>query len=72
MFLQINFERYGLAPTTARLFGVFRVVEAPTPTVWRFGSVYSFGSVGNLYQKMHFAGSNPATDPKRMKSCYTR
>ena len=32
--------------------------------LWRFESVHGFGSVGNLYQKMHFSGSNPATDPK--------
>ena len=33
--------------------------------MWRFESVHSFCSVGNLYIKMHFVGSNPATDPKR-------
>ena len=27
-------------------------------------SVHGFASVGNLYQKMHFAGSNLSTDPK--------
>ena len=32
--------------------------------MWRFESVHSFASVGNLYQKMHFAGSNLSTDPK--------
>ena len=32
--------------------------------VWRFESVHDFGFDGNLYQKMHFAGSNPATEPK--------
>ena len=32
--------------------------------LWRFESVHGFASVGNLYQKMHFAGSNPAIDPK--------
>ena len=37
------------------------------PTVWRFESVHSFVSVGNLYQKMHFAGSNLSTDPKYPK-----
>ena len=26
--------------------------------------IHSFASVGNLYQKMHFTGSNPATDQK--------
>ena len=32
--------------------------------MWRFESVHGFASVGNLYQKMHFAGSNLSTDPK--------
>ena len=32
--------------------------------MWRFESIHGFASVGNLYQKMHFAGSNPATDRK--------
>ena len=32
--------------------------------LWRFESVHGFASVGNLYQKMHFAGSNLSTDPK--------
>ena len=31
--------------------------------MWRFESVHGFASVGNLYQKMHFAGSNLSTDP---------
>ena len=38
--------------------------------MWRFESVHVFGSVGNLYQKMHFAGSNLSTDPKRPKCIY--
>lgn len=38
--------------------------------MWRFESIHSFGAVGNLYQKMHFAGSNPATDPKCPKCIY--
>ena len=38
--------------------------------VWRFESVHSFGSVGNLYQKMHFVGSNLSTDPKCPKCIY--
>ena len=38
--------------------------------VWRFKSVHGFASVGKLYQKMHFAGSNPATDPKCPKCIY--
>ena len=38
--------------------------------MWRFESVHSFGSVGNLYQKMHFAGSNLSTDPKCPKCIY--
>lgn len=38
--------------------------------MWRFESVHGFGAVGNLYQKMHFAGSNPATDPKCPKCIY--
>ena len=33
-------------------------------SVWRFESVHGFASVGNLYQKMHFAGSNLSTDRK--------
>ena len=40
--------------------------------MWRFESVHGFASVGNLYQKMHFAGSNLSWDPKRMKSCWAR
>ena len=32
--------------------------------MWRFESVHGFASVGNLYQKMHFAGSNLSTDRK--------
>ena len=35
------------------------------PTLWRFESVHGFASVRNLYQKMHFAGSNLSRDPKR-------
>ena len=35
------------------------------PTLWRFESIHSFGAVGNLYQKMHFVGSNLSADPKR-------
>ena len=35
--------------------------------MWRFESVHGFASVGNLYQKMHFAGSNLSTDPKWLK-----
>ena len=31
--------------------------------MWRFESVHGFDSVGNLYQKMHFAGSNLSTAP---------
>ena len=38
--------------------------------MWRFESVHSFASVGNLYQKMHFAGSNLSTDPKCPKCIY--
>ena len=38
--------------------------------MWRFESVHGFASVGNLYQKMHFAGSNPATDRKTPKCIY--
>ena len=38
--------------------------------MWRFESVHSFASVGNLYQKMHFAGSNLYTDPKCPKCIY--
>jgi len=30
----------------------------------KFESVHRFGAVGNLYQKKHFAGSNPDTEPK--------
>ena len=40
------------------------------PTLWRFETVHSFGAVGNLYQKMHFAGSNLSTDPKYPKCIY--
>lgn len=32
--------------------------------------MHGFASVGNLYQKMHFAGSNPATDRKTPKCIY--
>ena len=32
--------------------------------MWRFESVHGFTSVGNIYQNMHFAGSNPATGQK--------
>ena len=39
-------------------------------SVWRFESVHGFASVGNLYQKMHFAGSNLSTDPKCPKCIY--
>ena len=39
-------------------------------SVWRFESVHGFASVGNLYQKMHFAGSNPATGQKTPKCIY--
>ena len=35
--------------------------------MWRFESVHGFASVGNLYQKIHFAGSNLSTDPKSPK-----
>ena len=38
--------------------------------MWRFESVHSFGSVGNLYQIMHFAGSNLSTDRKCPKCIY--
>ena len=38
--------------------------------MWRFESIHSFGAVGNLYQKMHFAGSNLSTDPKCPKCIY--
>ena len=38
--------------------------------MWRFESVHRFGAVGNLYQKMHFAGSNPATGQKTPKCIY--
>ena len=38
--------------------------------MWRFESVHGFASVGNLYQKMHFAGSNLSTDPKYPKCIY--
>ena len=38
--------------------------------MWRFESVHGFASVGNLYQKMHFAGSNLSTDPKCPKCIY--
>jgi hypothetical protein len=34
------------------------------PTLRRFESIQGFGLVGNLYEKMHFAGSNLSTDPK--------
>ena len=36
--------------------------------LWRFEAVHGFASVGNLYQKMHFAGSNLSTDPKTAQS----
>ena len=39
-------------------------------SVWRFESVHGFASVGNLYQKMYFAGSNPATGQKTPKCIY--
>ena len=32
--------------------------------------MHGFASVGNLYQKMHFAGSNPDTASKRAKGIY--
>ena len=32
--------------------------------------MHGFAFVGNLYQKMHFAGSNPATDRKSPKCIY--
>ena len=32
--------------------------------------MHGFASVGNLYQKMHFAGSNPATGQKTPKCIY--
>ena len=38
--------------------------------MWRFESIHTFGAVGNLYQKMHFAGSNLSTDPKCPKCIY--
>ena len=38
--------------------------------MWRFESVHSFASVGKLYQKMHFVGSNLSTDPKSPKCIY--
>ena len=38
------------------------------PTVWRVESVHGFASVGKLYQKMHFAGSNLSKAPKRCAS----
>ena len=38
--------------------------------MWRFESVHGFASVGKLYQKMHFAGSNLSTDPKCPKCIY--
>ena len=38
--------------------------------MWRFESVHSFGSVGNLYQKMHFVGSNLSTGSKSPKCIY--
>ena len=56
MALQINFEREDF----------WKASEG----VWRFESVHSFASVGNLYQKMHFAGSNLSTDPKCPKCIY--
>lgn len=34
--------------------------------MWWFESVHGFGSVGNLYQKMHFARPYPATERKRI------
>ena len=38
--------------------------------MWRFESVHGFGSVGNLYHKMHFAGASPDTASKRAKGIY--
>ena len=38
--------------------------------MWRFESIHSFGAVGNLYQKTHFAGSNLSTDSKCPKCIY--
>ena len=38
--------------------------------MWRFESVHGFASVGNLYQKMRFAGSNLSTDRKCPKCIY--
>ena len=38
--------------------------------MWRFESVHGFASVGNLYQNMHFAGSNLSTEPKSPKCIY--
>ena len=35
--------------------------------MWRFESVHSFGSVGKLYQKMHFVGSNLSTGSEKMR-----
>ena len=38
--------------------------------MWRFESVHGFASVGNLYQKMHFVGSNLTTGSKSLKCIY--
>mgnify|MGYP001700968970 CR=1 FL=1 len=38
--------------------------------MWRFESVHGFAAVGNLYQNMHFAGSNLSTEPKSPKCIY--
>ena len=38
--------------------------------VWRFESVHGFASVGKLYQKMHFVGSNLSTGSKCPKCIY--
>ena len=38
--------------------------------MWQFESDHSFNVVGNLYQKMHFAGSNLSTDSKCPKCIY--
>ena len=38
--------------------------------MWRFESVHGFAAVGNLYQDMHFAGSNLSTEPKSPKCIY--
>ena len=38
--------------------------------LWRFESAHGFASVGNLYPKMHFAGSNLSRDRKCPKCIY--